>query len=123
MSDQHDAVDAQQRRAAVFRVVEPLLYTTKRRLREHAPAFVTAVCVNSRFSIDNIASVNPSESFSMTLPVNPSVTITSTIPEKTSRPSTLPTKLMLLNCRNNGNASFVRSFPFRLFFADAHQAD
>ena len=48
----------------------------------------------------------------MTLPVKPSVTITSTAPEKTSRPSTLPTKFKLVISRSSGNASLVRSFPF-----------
>jgi hypothetical protein len=33
-----------------------------------APAFVTAVAINSRFNIASIASVNPSDNFNITLP-------------------------------------------------------
>ena len=95
----------------MFRIVESLLNVSKAGFASTAPAFVTAEAVSSRLIIDNMASVRPSESLSMTLPVKTIRHDHVNCAGKNVAPSTFPMKFRKVISRSNGNASFVRSFP------------
>ena len=93
MADDAQAVDTDERRAAVLGVVEPLCGSGDRPAGTAEATRVPKVAESSSWSSASTVSTSPSLTFSVTLPVKPSQTITSAWPAKTSGPSTLPTKL------------------------------
>ena len=93
VADHGHAVQAEQRRAAGFRVVHALLEPRERPAREQRRRSATrSSAPSSSRSISSAASTRPSPTLSAMLPVNPSQTITSARPLKNSRASRLPRK-------------------------------
>ncbi len=89
MRQDRDAVDADERRAAVLVDVERALAAGANVPRRNsAPSLPIVVDRISRLMMALMAAAAPSDVLSTTLPVKPSVTTTSTSPAKMSRPST-----------------------------------
>ena len=113
MADDRDAAHAQQRRAAVFRIIGALAEIVEGLLRKRVPQLRRCrLLLIAFFSMPPMCSTNPSLIFSAMFPMNPSQTITSTFPRKTSRPFHVPARNSAAVCFSRLEASRVSSLPF-----------
>ena len=77
-----------------------------------APILLFKVLINPCLMAPTSVELSPSYNLRITFPTKASHTITSAPPCGISRASMLPTKLMSLHSRSNGNVSLTKALPF-----------